>query len=90
MRSRASRRTVTAAINYPKKDPDMLYFLIPRRYRPLARIAIGVVLVILGIAFLGRIPLVIGAAIVVWGVISGINGLRRSSDDDDRVSATGR
>jgi hypothetical protein len=68
----------------------MLYFLIPRRYRPLARIAIGVVLVILGIAFLGRIPLVIGAAIVVWGAISGINRLRGGTYDDDRESTTGR
>jgi hypothetical protein len=68
----------------------MLYFLIPRRYRPLARIAIGVVLVILGIAFLGRIPLVVGAAIVGWGAISGISRLRGGAYDDDRDGISGR
>ena len=73
-----------------RKGPDMLYFLIPRRYRPLARIAIGVVLLVLGIAGLGRIPIVIGAAIVVWGVVSGINRGRSGAYDDDRDSVVGR
>jgi len=68
----------------------MLRFLVPSRYRPLARIVLGVVLVVLGIAVLGRIALVIGAALVVWGVVSGINRHRRGAYDDDRDGVSGR
>jgi uncharacterized membrane protein HdeD (DUF308 family) len=67
----------------------MLRFLVPSRYRPLARIVLGIVLVVLGIAVLGRVALVIGAALVVWGVVSGINR-RRSAYDDDRDGVAGR
>jgi hypothetical protein len=68
----------------------MLYFFIPSRYRPLARIAIGVVLVVLGVAVLGRIALVIGAALVVWGVVGGMNRRRRGAYDDEREGVFGR
>ncbi len=68
----------------------MLSFLVPSRYRPLARIVLGIVLVVLGIAVLGRITLVIGAALLGWGVVTGLNRRRRRAYDDDRDGVSGR
>lgn len=63
---------------------------IPRRYHPLARIVIGVVLVVLGIALLGKIVLVVGGALVLWGLASGYSRLRNRADDDDRDKHAGQ
>ena len=73
-----------------QKEHRHVVFLVPSRYRPLARIVLGVVLVVLGIAVLGRISLVIGAALVVWGVVSGMNRRRCGAYYDDRDGISGR
>ena len=51
----------------------MLFFLSAerrRKYAPPLRILIGVVLVAVGLAGLGKIPLVAGAVVLLWGIFS--------------------
>ena len=64
-----------------------MVYLIPRRYRPHARIAIGVVLVILGIDIWGRIALVLGALFLIWGTLNAISRRRTGDYDRDRVGS---
>jgi fatty acid desaturase len=61
----------------------MLFFLpaeLRRKYAPPVRILIGVLLIALGLAWLGRIPLVVGGLVLVWGIFSLI-AYRRGGDD---------
>jgi len=61
----------------------MLYFLVPRRYRPLVLTAIGAVVLIVGIVLAARIPLVIRGLLLAGGIISGLGRLRHRGEDAD-------
>ena len=61
----------------------MLFFLpagLRRKYAPPLRILIGVVLVAVGLAGLGKIPLVCGGLVLLWGIHSVIARRRDGGD----------
>jgi hypothetical protein len=60
----------------------MLYLFVPPRFRPAARIVIGLLLVVVGVVF-SRIVLVAGAAYLVWGVVSAVNYVRYGAHDGE-------
>lgn len=61
----------------------MLLFFVPPRYRPLLRILLGAVIVVLGLTVLGRIELGIGVLVLGWGIVGGIGRLQRRAAEDD-------
>jgi hypothetical protein len=66
----------------------MLYLLkIPRRYWPVGRIITGAILVILGLAVVGKICWLVGAVWIVWGVTASLGQRRRAAQDreDDAI-----
>jgi hypothetical protein len=57
----------------------MLYLLpswIRDKYGPQVRLIAGLVVAILGITVLGKIALVVGAALIIWGVFGFVNRSR--------------
>ena len=54
----------------------MLYFFNKTRYGTLVRLIVGVVIVVLGIIGHARIPIVIGALFIAWGVFLAVRRRR--------------
>jgi hypothetical protein len=66
-----------------------MFFFFRSRYAPLVRATVGVVLVVVGLVLGPKIPVIIGLALIIWGIVSGVGQLRRrrfySDRDGDRA-----
>jgi hypothetical protein len=64
-----------------------MFFFFRSRYAPVVRAAIGVVLVVAGLALGPKIPVILGLALIIWGIVSGISQMRRRRFKGDRDGA---
>jgi hypothetical protein len=60
----------------------MLFFLVPRRYRSAAMLALGAVWLVVGLVISSRILLVLGGVLIVAGAYIGIRRFRSARADD--------
>jgi hypothetical protein len=59
----------------------MLFLLNKTRYGALARAAVGIAILVLGIVGHAKIALVLGAILIVWALFSGVAAWRARDED---------
>jgi len=78
-------RVAVGSLNL-RRELDMFFFLVPRRYRAVALLAFGVVWMVLGVVMRSRNFLVIGGVMIVGGAIIGLRRMCQKAAESDRLA----